>query len=146
MSDADILDADMSDNFYEHSGESLFGDDEDDIEATLEAKRRASIVEGKQPAPFTFEDEVKAWMECPHPTCCSPFCPIKEPHGAGRYLYQDQLGYHHKFFGTCNPPPLIWAAYWRVKDRKKEGCSRDYERVAAFIEIHTKNAWRYDQW
>ena len=143
MSDADMSDA--SDNFYEHDGDSLFGEDED-AEESLNARRRASIVEGKRPAIFTFEDEVKAWMECPHPTCQTPFCPIKEPHSAGRYLYLDQPSFHNNFFGTCNPPPLIWAAFWRVRDEKNQGCSKDYERVAAFIAIHTKSAWRYDHW
>lgn len=137
---------DASDDFDEYEDDALFGDDEEVTEETLAAKRRSSIVEGKQPAPFTFEDEVKAWKECPLPTCCSPFCPIKEPHSAGRYLYDDQLGFHNEWFGTCNPPPLLWNAFWRLSEQKNEGCSRDFERVAAFIDIHTKSAWRRDRW
>ena len=142
---SDTAMSDVSDNFYEYDGDDLFGEDMD-TEETLPAKRRSSIAEGKKPAPFTFEDEVKAWMECPHPTCHSPICPIKEPHGAGRYLYHDELGFENKFFGTCNPPPLIWAAFWRVREEKVQGCSKDFDRVVAFIKIHTKTAYRYDHW
>lgn len=59
--------------------------------------------------------------------CTSPLCPIKHPHLRGRYLHQGEFadqqpwpnsnegGSWNKIWGSNNPPPEIWLAYFRYR-------------------------------
>jgi len=80
-----------------------------------------------------FLDKLDAWEHSRTP-CESPACPIKPAHSQGRYLHNGKRNRRSPVFGSCNPPPEVWAAY----DRKRagNGTTEDLQLVDGFREYH----------
>ena len=64
----------------------------------------------------SFLDNLEEW-EHSSTKCTFPECPIKFEHKMGRYLHRCMRNHREPAFGSCNPPPEIWAAL----DRKRAG-------------------------
>ncbi|KAL8801008.1 MAG: hypothetical protein Q9182_004752 [Xanthomendoza sp. 2 TL-2023] len=71
-------------------------------------------------------------------TCTAPDCPLKDTiHNKGLFLHEATLGFGVRFhpdFGYSNPPPFLWAAYFRYTRNLDE--LRDYCRSNGSVEIH----------
>ncbi|KAL8680421.1 MAG: hypothetical protein Q9186_003381 [Xanthomendoza sp. 1 TL-2023] len=70
--------------------------------------------------------------------CTAPDCPLKNTmHNKGLFLHEATLGFgvrFHNDFGYSNPPPFIWAAYFRYTQNVKE--LKDYCRSNGSVEIY----------
>jgi len=80
-----------------------------------------------------FFRKLEAW-ECSTRSCKSETCPITQPHNEGRYLHKGHRSSRNPTFGSCNPPPEVWAAYHRVK--AGNFTSDDKQLVKGFTEHH----------
>ncbi|KAL8811790.1 MAG: hypothetical protein Q9200_001522 [Gallowayella weberi] len=70
--------------------------------------------------------------------CTAPDCPLKDTvHNKGLFLHEATLGFGVRFhidFGYSNPPPFIWAAYFRYTRNLDE--FKDYCRSNGSVEIY----------
>ena len=78
--------------------------------------------------------------------CNSPVCPIKHFHLRGRYLHDGKFanqrwwpnscegGWWNNIWGSNNPPPEIWLAYFRI--RASLGTEEDDALVQNFVVSH----------
>lgn len=91
--------------------------------------------------------------------CDYPLCPVEGKHTNGIYNYRglpvpaehqaglDRLGWSWEFGPPveeyekqCNPPPWVWAAFWR--DKTGVADAQDIQMVEAFKEAHVwKRTW-----
>lgn len=72
-------------------------------------------------------------------TCTAPDCPLHDTkHSKGLYLHDAALEsgvrFHHDF-GYSNPPPFLWAAYFRYTQNFKE-LEDDYCRSNGRVDKH----------
>lgn len=115
-----------------------------------------------------YHEERAAWLNtstvCKEPTCplpgvhihapvpcTSPLCPIKHPHFRGRYLHQGKFadqqpwpnsnegGSWNKIWGSNNPPPEIWLAYFRYRagigSKENDTLIEDFTASHMFIDL-----------
>ncbi|KAL2044444.1 hypothetical protein N7G274_003149 [Stereocaulon virgatum] len=80
-----------------------------------------------------FLDAVTQW-ENSAGLCMSPNCPIRKRHNPGRYLHKGKRNHRDPAFGSCDPPPEIWAALDR--SRAGKGNAIDVRLVDNFRRAH----------
>ena len=82
------------------------------------------------------QDFLKKLDEWEHSTtrCTSQKCPIKIEHKSGRYLHCGKRNQREPAFGSCNPPPEVWAAFDR--NRAGNGEATDDQVIGGFREAH----------
>ena len=71
--------------------------------------------------------------------CCSPGCPIQHAHYKGVYLYNNHPIPRQGPFGVSNPPPFVWAACYRLLERKEK--REDFMLFWGFKRHHTADSW-----
>ena len=83
--------------------------------------------------PQSFLDNLEEWEHSPT-KCASPECPIKFEHKMGRYLHCGKRNQREPAFGSCNPPPEVWAALDRKRAGKGE--ATDDQLIDGFRKAH----------
>lgn len=76
-----------------------------------------------QEAKQNFFRKLEIW-ESTTKVCKSKTCPITTPHTEGRYHHNGQRSIRNPTFGSCNPPPQVWAAYHRIKAGNFTTCDK----------------------
>ena len=71
--------------------------------------------------------------------CNLPDCPIQQIHYNGIYLYRNYPIPSQGPFGVSNPPPFIWAACYRLLERKEK--PEDFTLFWGFKRYHKANSW-----
>ena len=81
----------------------------------------------------SFLDHLEEW-EHSQTKCTCPGCPIQFEHKMGRYLHCGKRNSREPAFGSCNPPPEVWAAL----DRKRAGNGKatDDQLIGGFRTAH----------
>ena len=81
----------------------------------------------------SFLGNLEEWEHSPT-NCTSPECPIELEHKMGRYLHRGKRNHREPAFGSCNPPPEVWAAL----DRKRAGNGKatDDQLIDGFRKAH----------
>ena len=78
--------------------------------------------------------------------CRQKGCPVKELHSEGPYQHEGVFDKSKRVWGTCNPPPNVWEAMARVKERT--ATDEDREMVLRFAECHSEGYhqdWRREE-
>ena len=95
---------------------------------TVEGSSTPSI--GQSDDPLLSKDETESRRFCTHKSC-----PIKRPHGLGRYLQQGQIPrIWNDYWGYSDPPQSVWQAWVRVE--QGTASALDKTQVTAFADCH----------